>query len=359
MLLRAYRGFQGFLPHRHQVALVKQSHNQIRHVFCSSPLVRQGSVPRIASSNSSLCLPKSTQYSRMLVTEAQHDGTPPISRSGPIKPVTFTKNMTFYTDEGRKRYEKHSSTLRLKDPLEKPLVLIFAWLQATNKHLAKYAELYLEQGFEVLTVHITPWQLVWPVHGSQKVARDVVKFLSNNDISEGIVLHGFSVGGYLWGECLVKLHAHPTGRRTLEKIVGQIWDSVADITEIPVGVPHAVLPRTPKLQTILRNYISYHLKLFHEEATQYYEHCTHLFHHEPAQCPALLLVSKTDPVGTETANRRLCGIWESIGLKTTLKCWDKSPHVGHFHKHREEYVQLLLTHLRSLNLPMYNRRAKL
>ncbi|ETN66661.1 hypothetical protein AND_001554 [Anopheles darlingi] len=359
MFLFAHRGFQGFLQPRLQEALLRRTNitqggNQTRRVLHSCLVKRQSYIP--ALSYSSIRLQK---YSRMLATDAQNNGQQPINRKGPIKPVAFTKNMTFFTEEGKKPYEKNSSTLRLREPFGKPLVLVCAWLQATDKHLAKYAEFYLEQGFEVLTVHITPWQLVWPVHGSQKVAEDVVKFLSNNDFPEGIVLHGFSVGGYLWGECLVKLHAHPTGSRTLQKIVGQIWDSVADITEIPVGVPHAVLPRNPKLQNMLRNYITYHLKLFHEEATQYYEHCTHLFHHEPAQCPALLLVSKTDPVGTETANRRLCDIWESIGVKTTVKCWDKSPHVGHFHKHREEYVQLLLTHLRSLNLPMYNRKAKL
>ena len=129
------------------------------------------------------------------------------------------------------------------------------------------------------------------------------------------------------------------------------------------------------------HFCSYHMKLFHEEATQYYVKCTHLFHYEPAQCPALLLVSKTDPVGTEKANNRLRSIWESVGVKvscvhpfrkttyayttlplvsqTSLKCWDKSPHVGHFHKHRDEYIELLLAHLRALDLPMYNRKAKL
>uniref|UniRef100_A0A182MNN9 Uncharacterized protein n=1 Tax=Anopheles culicifacies TaxID=139723 RepID=A0A182MNN9_9DIPT len=275
---------------------------------------------------------------------------------GPIEPVRFTKNMTFFSNQ-KQTYDKDNQSLRLTVALDKPLVFIFAWLQASEKHLAKYAEFYLEQGFEVLCVHITPWQLVWPIYGSQKVAGDVVKFLTNNDFPEGIVIHGFSVGGYLWGECLVKLHADPTGRCVLEKIRGQVWDSLADITEIPVGVPHAVVPHNPTLQGVLRNYINYHMKLFHEEATQYYVKCTQLFHYEPALCPALLLVSKTDPVGTEKANNRLRDIWESVGVKTSLKCWDKSPHVGHFHKHRDEYIELLLAHLHALDLPMLKEQC--
>ncbi|XP_035901560.1 uncharacterized protein LOC118507299 [Anopheles stephensi] len=293
------------------------------------------------------------KYSKMLPSNAGS-----MTQRGPIEPVRFTKNMTFFSNR-KQSYEKDGQSLRLNVPLDKPLVFIFAWLQASEKHLAKYAEFYLDQGFEVLCVHITPWQLVWPVNGSQKVAADVVKFLANNELPEGIVIHGFSVGGYLWGECLVKLQADPSGKRVLEKIRGQVWDSLADITEIPVGVPHAVLPHNPTLQGVLRNYINYHMKLFHEEATQYYVKCTRLFHYEPAPCPALLLVSKTDPVGTEKANNRLRGIWESVGVQTSLKCWDKSPHVGHFHKHRDEYIELLVAHLHTLDLPMYNRKAKL
>lgn len=287
------------------------------------------------------------------------------SRNGSSKPTlatirvsSLTKNMHFYSATKR-NWDKDSRSLRLNEQLDRPLVLILAWLQATEKHLRKYAEFYVEQGFEVLVAHISPWQLMWPVHGTQAVAGDIVKFLRNNDLERGIVLHGFSVGGYLWGECLVKIHEDEANKGVMEKIKGQIWDSAADITEIPVGVPHAVLPKNPTLQSALRGYITYHLKLFHEEATQYYEKCNKLYFNEPAHCPALLLVSKTDPVGTEAANRRLMATWESIGIKTTMKCWDRSPHVGHFHKHRDEYIEQLLSHLSSLNIAGYSPKAKL
>ncbi|XP_065089429.1 transmembrane protein 53-like [Ochlerotatus camptorhynchus] len=282
------------------------------------------------------------------------------SKSAPvdIRVYGLTRNMHFYSST-RSKWNKDSKTLRLKEQLDKPLVLMLAWLQASEKHLAKYAEFYIEQGFEVLVAHISPWQLMWPVHGSQAVANDIVKFMRNNDLNRGVVLHGFSVGGYLWGECLVKINEDESNKPVLDKIKGQIWDSAADITEIPVGVPHAVLPKNPTLQSALRGYITYHLKLFHEEATQYYEKCNNLYFYEPARCPALLLVSKTDPVGTESANKRLMEAWETVGVKTTMKCWDRSPHVGHFHKHREEYIDQLLTHLSTLNIAGYFPKAKL
>lgn len=107
-----------------------------------------------------------------------------------------------------------------------------------------------------MVAHISPWQLIWPVHGSQAVADDIINFLKYNDLTGGVVIHGFSVGGYLWGECLVKLNQNETDKLVLKKIKGQIWDSAADITEIPVGVPHAVLPKNPMLQSTLRSYLT-------------------------------------------------------------------------------------------------------
>lgn len=50
---------------------------------------------------------------------------------------------------------------------EKPLVVILSWLQSKQKHLSKYAELYMDQGFDVAVMQISPWQLLWPVKGSQ------------------------------------------------------------------------------------------------------------------------------------------------------------------------------------------------
>ncbi|XP_062560468.1 transmembrane protein 53-A-like [Armigeres subalbatus] len=287
------------------------------------------------------------------------------SRNGSSKPAGpairvfgLTKNMHFYSST-RQNWDKDPKTLRLKEQLDRPLVLILSWLQATEKHLSKFAEFYMEQGFEVVVAHLTAWQLMWPVHGSQAVASDIVKFLRNNDLDQGVLLHGFSIGGYLWGECLVKIHEVEPNKVILDKIKGQIWDSAADITEIPVGVPYAVLPNNPTLQTALRSYITYHLKLFHEEATQYYEKSAKLYYNEPVNCPALFLISKTDPVGTETANKRVMAAWETVGIKTTLKCWDRSPHVGHFHKHRDEYIEQLQAHLSSLNIAGHFPKAKL
>lgn len=83
-----------------------------------------------------------------------------------------------------------------------------------------------------------------------------MKFLENNAQKSTLFLHGFSVGGYFWGECMVHM-ARDTDRynHIVNRICGQVWDSAADVTEIPVGVPKAVFPRNSTLEKALRGYM--------------------------------------------------------------------------------------------------------
>lgn len=84
----------------------------------------------------------------------------------------------------------------------------------------------------------------------------MVKFLESNVTTNPLLLHGFSVGGYVWGECMVHM-ARDTERykNVLKNFNGQIWDSVADITEISIGVPKAMFPKNYTLQRAVSNYM--------------------------------------------------------------------------------------------------------
>lgn len=92
----------------------------------------------------------------------------------------------------------------------------------------------------------------------QQVASDLISFLENNNLYSPILIHGFSVGGYVWGECMVHM-AKDTERYKviIDRICGQIWDSAADITEIPIGVPKAMFHRNYTMQRALRQYMMY------------------------------------------------------------------------------------------------------
>lgn len=166
----------------------------------------------------------------------------------------------------------------------------------------------------------------------------------------------------MWGECLAQMDKdRKKYQHVIDRIVCQVWDSAADITEIPVGVPKALFPRNPRLNAALRNYMFYHMKTFHEAATQHYIRSSQMFHTNYVHAPALFILSKTDPVGAEASNRRVADSWISNGINVTWKCFDRSPHVGHFLKHREAYMESLFNHLRSINLVKHPEllRAKL
>jgi hypothetical protein len=93
-----------------------------------------------------------TQQSRTLTTKTLSKG---------MELVTTNKHIT--TVPGKPLQLAVDSQLSE----ERPLCLLLCWLMSQRKHVMKYARFYLDQGFSCLTVSLTPWQLLWPVTGSQ------------------------------------------------------------------------------------------------------------------------------------------------------------------------------------------------
>lgn len=262
----------------------------------------------------------------------------------------LTKNMQYISND-KVKLKVDPGTMKLDKRVDKPIVVMINWLLARQKHVMKYATLYLEQGFDVLSVSCTPWQLMWPLKGSQLVAGDMLKFMTANENDQPLVVHGFSVAGYMWGELCVHVMKNPQlYQPVLDRVVAQVWDSAADITEITIGVPAAVFPKNQIMQKTLRAYMEYHMKTFHDAATTHYIRSSQLFHTNLCRAPALFLLSKSDPVGAENSNRSVHDCWVEMGIKCTWKCWEKSPHVQHYSRHRKEYLAALYGHLDAYGL---------
>ncbi|XP_060817749.1 transmembrane protein 53 [Bombus pascuorum] len=238
----------------------------------------------------------------------------------------------------------------------KPLLVLLSWLLPKRKHVLKYADLYLGQGFDVVIVSITPWQLLWPTKGSRLVAADLIEFLIKHQNYQQILLHGFSVAGYMWGEVLDLLQNDPKKcNNIINRIVGQVWDSLADVSELTIGAPRAMFPTNEMLQNMCQKYLEYHMKTFYKPSTQYYIRSSQLFHTNLVHSPALFFISKTDPVGSLTSNLRVKESWDSLGVKIYVKIFENSPHVEHYRKYPKEYVAELYAFLNKLNL-MQNKK---
>ncbi|RZF46549.1 hypothetical protein LSTR_LSTR013079 [Laodelphax striatellus] len=261
----------------------------------------------------------------------------------------ISKGIDLFSGRDQVRLRTGRAAPLLVSDQPRPLAVVLAWMMAQPRNLAKYTDIYLRRGYDVVTVNCTPWQLLWPVKGSQVIAEDLINFLDENKSCQPIVLHGFSVGGYVWGEVMVRLKEDLARYQSLiDRIVGQTWDSAADFTEFQVGLPLAVFPDNPLLRGLLERYVSYHLKTFHDVATIHYLRSSQLFHTTLVKAPALLLVSETDPIGSAASNRRLRETWDSMGIKTHWKCWEDSKHVCHLMKHRQEYTDILESFLDSI-----------
>ncbi|XP_021207818.1 uncharacterized protein LOC101742817 [Bombyx mori] len=257
----------------------------------------------------------------------------------------ISKNMQYISKEDRK-ITLDPYTMKTNNPIQRPLCVMMNWMLAKPKHVLKYANVYLEQDFDVVAVSCSPMQLMWPVKGSKIIAADMMKFLENNPSYGPLVVHGFSVGAYVWAELLVhSLENKERYQPVLDRVNAQIWDSPADVYEIPIGLPNAVFPKNKILQKALRAYTIFHMKLLNDVATKHYMRATQVYHNTPCRAPGLFLCSLTDPIGAAKRSRHAHDTWKSLGVKVNWKCWDKSPHIQHFIYHTEEYLAALYSHL--------------
>ncbi|CAB3225342.1 unnamed protein product [Arctia plantaginis] len=261
--------------------------------------------------------------------------------------MKINDNMQYISND-KVKLKLDPSNMKLNQNIEKPLCIMMNYMMAKPKHVQKYADLYLTQGIDVIAVSCTPWQLMWPVKGSQVIADQLLRLLEVNSCgsTHPMMVHGFSVGAYLWSELLVQTTKNKERYQpVLDRVAAQVFDSGADIHEIPVGFPTAVFPKNKFLQETFRAYIKAHMKVFYNVATKHYMMATGVFHKNPCKAPSLFLVSKTDSIGAEKRSREKAASWETLGIKCTIKCWDKSPHVQHYMRHPEEYRSTLYSHL--------------
>lgn len=230
---------------------------------------------------------------------------------------------------------------------------MLSWLMAKQQHVMKYAEIYIERRFDVLIVASKPWHVLWPAKGSHRIAADVLNILAaNNENYSSLVIHGFSAGGYLWGECL-RLYRNDSAKyhHLMSRVTAQIWDSAVDLNESHIGMSKTVFPSNNLMQKLLQHCIQLYLNFFYDSTMCHLVNSSATLHAaEEVKAPALIFISKTDSIGTEDANRKMADNWIRAGVDVTWKCFDASPHVGHFVKYRDDYLESLLNHLRSVNL---------
>lgn len=220
----------------------------------------------------------------------------------------------------------------------KPLAVLICWLAAKNNAVNKYAKFYMDQGFDVLTVRITPWQLLLPARADPIIRNEVLPTLLSSDHDKKLI-HGFSVGGYVFAQMLKYMHNDPTGKcqEMMKTMDAQIWDSVVDVNGISIGVSKSVFMKNQFLQKSLQSYIDFHLKAFQNIATCWYDEAHEYFYNKPLHAPSLFLASEIDQISTIDVIQNIQDIWGGYGIKCSNKVWNNTSHVGHMRRYPDEY----------------------
>lgn len=168
-------------------------------------------------------------------------------------------------------------------------------------------------------IKVEPLQLLWP-RQAQHVVGQVVDFVTDSSRShQPILVHGFSVGGYLYGETIVKFASDAERRHEMSgRIRGQVFDSPVDFEGVPRGVGLAVTGN-PVLQKTITASLNGYLRLFKNEVTQHYKRSSEMFHQNPLRSPSLVFYSKSDPIGTPGPIETLMRNWSRQGIPVTSK----------------------------------------
>ena len=234
----------------------------------------------------------------------------------------------------------------------RPLVLLFAWLAAKGKHKKKYADFYLNKGFDVLHVSIQADQLLWPTRG-QQITRQVVDLLQTDHVMrhQQILTHAFSVGAYLYTECLVQFTDHPRDYTDVEaRIRGHVFDSPVGPQGIAEGVPKALTKNKTAIR-LSRAAIQWYLDTFQEKVTRHFDRAMDEVLVNRLAVPTLFFYSHADPVGTAKSIEYYIRTMESHkNAPIYNQSWEKSPHVSHMLYHPQEYIATLNRFLDSIGI---------
>lgn len=194
-------------------------------------------------------------------------------------------------------------------------------------------------GFDVLTVRVTPTQLLLPSRIEPIVTNEILPALLTSDHDKKLI-HGFSVGGYVFARMLKYMQDHPHGDHLMASMKAQIWDSVVDVNGVAIGVSKSVFGESA-MQKGLESYIDFHMKAFYNVATKYYFDAHHYYYNRPLNAPALFFCSQADQISTMDVIQEVQKEWAVKGIKCVNQIWENTAHVGHMRAYPDQYTTVL------------------
>ncbi|XP_041114449.1 transmembrane protein 53 isoform X2 [Polyodon spathula] len=255
----------------------------------------------------------------------------------------ISKTITFYKNES-----ETASMLQQNGP--KPLLLLLPWLGSRPHAVDKYREIYFRQGFDVLTVESKTSHFLWPRWGLDYGAQVLELLQSDSFVSRPLLLHAFSIGGYIFSQMMVHISKNAQQYKSMtDRIKGQIYDSlvIGSVERMATGVGKMVLP---KVEGLVSKGTLLYFSVLKGYTVDYYNVAIGMFWNNPLQTPALFFYCENDPLSDHKEVERLLQSWHLQGINVMGKGWKDSLHAGHLRMHPQEYLTTLHRFLQSLNM---------
>ena len=132
------------------------------------------------------------------------------------------------------------------------------------------------------------------------------KLISDENKHRPVVIHGFSVGGYLYSHVLNLMVKQDRFSSVKERIRGQVLDSPVDFHGIPYGVSNAA-SENPFVRWLMKSSIEAYLAIFARYTTKVYLAHSHLFHNNPVRSPFTSLRTTKSLMWTRAKHAQITG----------------------------------------------------
>ncbi|MBN3271109.1 TMM53 protein, partial [Polyodon spathula] len=254
----------------------------------------------------------------------------------------ISTTITFYKNESKVAF-----MLQQNGP--KSLLLLLPWLGSQAHAVDKYREIYFRQGFDVLTVESKTSYFLWPRWGLDYGAQVLELLQSDSFVSRPLLLHAFSIGGYIFAQMMVHISNNAQQYKSMtDRIKGQIYDSlvIGSVERMATGVGKMVLL---KMEGLLRKGTLLYFNILKGYTVDYYNVTIGMFWNNPPQTPALFFYCENDPLSDHKEVERLMQSWHLQGINVVGKGWKDCVHAGHLKKHPQEYLATLDQFLQSIN----------
>ncbi|MED6263070.1 hypothetical protein CHARACLAT_000518 [Characodon lateralis] len=236
-------------------------------------------------------------------------------------------------------------------PNSRPLLLFFSWLRAQPGSVAKYRDLYLDRGMDVLLIQSSVMHFLWPRWGLN-YGLEILNILEEPPFTGRLILvHASSIGGYTFTQLLAHIARQPKQYTGLaQRVKGHIYDSlvVGSLDHMATGLGKTLVPR---LEGFIKTTAMLYFWLFKSQTADIYESSIQVFYNSPVTSPALFYFSENDAMCSPAVLEKLMDFWRQRGVSVGSMKWKESTHAAHLRCHPEEYVSTLQHFLNSLSFP--------